>query len=307
MEETLKENKIFDQPCQIFNADETGMPINPAIPKVAVKRGVKHSQAVTSANQSQITVLACCNAGGYCLPPFVIFDGKVLKKELTVDEVPGTFYGLSASGWIDSELFELWFKEHFLAYAPPSRPLLLLLDGHSSHYNPNFIKKAAEEDITAFCLPPNSTHKAQPLDKGPFGALKSAWKRVRREYLTQNHFKNITKFQFNPLFKDAWTRSMTMSNIMSGFRITGVYPVNRNAIISEEDHSISMKKDSNVKYIPLFSPILSGSRSRSMKRSDGLLSITEEAKDFSFLEGQCVIIVFSYVSCNDTIFFILYR
>ena len=75
---------------------------------------------------------------------------------------------------------------------------------------------------------------------------------------------------------------MTMSNIMSGFRITGVYPVNRNAII-EDDHSISMKKDSNLKYIPLFSPIHGGSRSRSMKGSDDLLSISEEVVDDSSL------------------------
>ena len=28
-----------------------------------------------------------------------------------------------------------------------SRPLLLLLDGHSTHYNPSFIRQAAEEKV----------------------------------------------------------------------------------------------------------------------------------------------------------------
>ena len=28
-------------------------------------------------------------------------------------EVPGTIYGLSKYGWIDIDLFLLWFKEHF--------------------------------------------------------------------------------------------------------------------------------------------------------------------------------------------------
>ena len=40
-------------------------------------------------------------------------------------EVPGTAYGTSKNGWVDSELFELWFKHHFLMYAPPAWPLLL--------------------------------------------------------------------------------------------------------------------------------------------------------------------------------------
>ena len=67
-------------------------------------------------------MLACCNAAGYTIPPLVIFDRKTLKPEMTVGEVPGTMYGLSSSGWIDTELFELWFAHHFLAHAPPVRP-----------------------------------------------------------------------------------------------------------------------------------------------------------------------------------------
>ena len=37
-------------------------------------------------------------------------------------------YGLSDSGWVDSELFHLWFENHFLTHAPASRPLLLIMD-----------------------------------------------------------------------------------------------------------------------------------------------------------------------------------
>lgn len=102
----------------------------------------------------------------------VIFDRKALKPDMTVGEVPGTFYGLSESGWMDSELFEEWFKHHFLRYAPPIRPLILLLDGHSSHYQPNFIRTALAEKVIIFCLPPHSTHILQPLDNGVFGSLK---------------------------------------------------------------------------------------------------------------------------------------
>ena len=53
-----------------------------------------------------------------------------------------------------------------LSHTPPLCPLLLLLDGHSSHYTPSVISKAAEEGIIMFCLPPNSTHLTQHLDKG---------------------------------------------------------------------------------------------------------------------------------------------
>ena len=132
LEKTLVDNDLLGQPCLIFNCDESGFPLSPRGPKVAAGIGQKHPTSVTG-NKGQITVLACCSAGGYAIPPLVIFDRKCLKPELTHGEVPGTMYGLTDSGWMNGEIFDSWFKHHFLAYAPPARPLILLLDGHSSH------------------------------------------------------------------------------------------------------------------------------------------------------------------------------
>ena len=95
---------------------------------------------------------------------------------LTKGEVPGTIYGLLDNGWIDSDLFHHWFGHHFLAYAPPARPLLLLLDGHLTHFNLLTIQKAPKEGVIMFFLPPYSSHRTQPLDKGCFGPLKKFWK-----------------------------------------------------------------------------------------------------------------------------------
>ena len=60
----------------------------------------------------------------------------MLSTEMSEGEIPGTFYGLSDKGWMDRELFSAWFHNHFLRYSSPARPLLLLMDGHSSHYCP---------------------------------------------------------------------------------------------------------------------------------------------------------------------------
>ena len=77
----------------------------------------------------------------------VIFDREKFPMELANGEIPGTVYGFSSNGWIDQELFEKWFSHHFLRYAPVTRPLLLIMDGHSSHYHPYTIHKAAEEEV----------------------------------------------------------------------------------------------------------------------------------------------------------------
>ena len=101
------------------------MPLTHKPPKVVAQIGQKHPYSVTSGDKSQITVLACASASGYSIPPMVVYDRKSLQlDDMTVGEMPGTFYGLSESGWMNGELFEEWFMHHFLVHAPPARPLL---------------------------------------------------------------------------------------------------------------------------------------------------------------------------------------
>ena len=147
----------------------------------------------------------------------VIFDRKSLKPEMTIGEVPSTFYGLSQSGWMDSELFEEWLKNHFLLYAPPARPLLLLLDGHSPHYQLELLQIAAAEGIIIFCLPPHATHILQPLDNGAFGAIKQHWSEACHRYCSHNPGKVVNRYNFSEVFRSAWVEGMTMKNIIASF------------------------------------------------------------------------------------------
>ena len=209
---------------------------------------------MSSGLKSQITVVGCVSAGGQCVPPMVIWDRKNLPPELAVGEVPGTIYGLSMKGWIDQELFDLWFTQHFLRYAPTVRPLLLLMDGHSSHYCPSTIKTAAREKVVLFTLPPNTTHLTQPLDKAVFGPLKVQWRQACHRYIVEHPGSRISKHNFSVIFSEAWIYALTPSNILSGFRKTGVYPPNRNAIVLPSDPQENLAARSGVAYIPLFSP-----------------------------------------------------
>ena len=95
----------------------------------------------------------------------VIYGCKTISATLVENEIPGTLYRLSSKGWIDQDLFDQWF-DHLLCYAPFARPLLLMMDRHSSHYCPSVIRRASENEVILLALPPNTTHLTQPLDKG---------------------------------------------------------------------------------------------------------------------------------------------
>ncbi len=296
LETTMQENDLTDKPVLIFNCGETGMPLDPKPPKAVFQKGVKHPRTVTTGNKTQI---ACCNAAGAVIPPFVIYDRKTLKHEMYDNEVPGTMYGLSDSGWMTSELFDLWFLHHFLPHAPSGKPLLLLSDGHCSHYNPSVIRKAAEEKVILLCLPPHSSHESQPLDKGPFGPLKNNWRQVCQNFLAKNPGKVVTRFSFSKLFNEAWTSSMSIKNIQSGFRCTGIYSLNRSVLVpTVEDNDpppgnvTSLPEKSGLRFIPLYSPITKVCPSKCMASSRTIANkipefTPEELKKFEkrFAEG----------------------
>ena len=92
------------------------------------------------------------------------------------------------------------FVTIFLRCAPSCSPLLLLLDGHSSHYQPAVVEMAAAEQVIIFCFPLHTMHITQPLDNGAFGALKLHWKEACREHMTMNSGQVVTRYSFSQLF-----------------------------------------------------------------------------------------------------------
>lgn len=226
---TLTEHNFSGEPWRIYNVDETGMPLDPRKPRVVTKLGTKKVRVMGSGNKHQITVVACASATGHVIPPMVIFEGKNLKREWLHNEVTGTVYAMSDTGWINAPLFNDWF-DHFLRHAPPGRPLLLLLDGHSTHYKLDIISKAMKQEVIIITLPPHSSQDTQPLDAGVFGPLKHYWSRECHEWMAKNPHKLMSKVHFNSVFSKAWAKAAVPSNAVAGFKKAGIHPLNEEAI-----------------------------------------------------------------------------
>ena len=190
----------MDKPNRLYNIDEPCMHFDHRQPKHIAPKGAKKVHGASLGNKTQITILACANAVGTMLPPMVIYKGEQLNYEWTRGEVPNTEYGMSPQGWMDHELFYEWLQKLFIQNIPSSRPMLLLLDGHLSHFSLEAIKFPAENEIILFCLPPHTTHMAQPLDASFFAPLKRHWARVCHEYTIDHPGREVTKFQFSSLF-----------------------------------------------------------------------------------------------------------
>ena len=76
LEVCLQEHNLMNCPGQIYNVDETGMPLDHRPPKVVGRKGKRKVRCRVTGNKAQITVVACVSASGQTIPPYVIKTAK---------------------------------------------------------------------------------------------------------------------------------------------------------------------------------------------------------------------------------------
>ena len=192
-------------PSNIINYDETNLSDDPGRRKAIVKRGSKHPERIMNSSKSSISVMYAASADGQLLPPYICYKAVNLYKEWTVGGPRNTRYNRSKSGWFDSITFEDWFSNTLLPYARklPGRKLVIG-DNLSSHLTISVIEKCEQENIAFAFLPPNSTHKTQPLDVAVFKPMKTAWKNILEKFKKGegSNSSSIPKTMFPTLLKE---------------------------------------------------------------------------------------------------------
>lgn len=134
-------------------------------------------------------------------------------------------FNCSNPGWVNAELFLMWLQ-FFVKSIAPSRLVLLILDGHSSHMSIEAIEFARSKDIHMLSIPTHTTYILLPLDVGPFKSFKSFYYKACKKRIAEHPNGAITTEQMANLVGTAWPQSLTPVNILSGFKKCGIYPLN---------------------------------------------------------------------------------
>lgn len=228
------------RPALIYNYDETNITDDPGAIKVLVRRGHKRVERVQEHSKSSISIMFCGTAEGQLIPPMVVYKSKHLYDNWTLGGPPGTIYRNSSSGWFDMNLFELWFFKILLPHIQENRQgnekAVVIGDNLASHFSPEVIKTALENNIYFTTLTPNSTHMMQPLDVGFYGPLKKQWRKVLDNWRKESRTRGaIPKPQFPLLLKrlmDSLAPNIK-KNLQSSFRTTGLSPFDPEAVLTK--------------------------------------------------------------------------
>ena len=224
----------IESPEYIWSGDETGVQ---TVPREELYLGEVNEPlySTVSAEQGETsTVLSSVNAVGRVCPPLVLHKGQRVQANWS-DSMPH-FIKLAATskGYITKHQFHQYgirFVQYLAKIGRLDRPHLLIIDSHKSHvYNLAFFNEMKENNIHVMAIPPHTSHILQPLDSTPFAQFKCNWQAKLLEWNFTKGAKVLANRFFFEVFWPAWRESMTVGNIQSSFRKTGIFPVNMSAI-----------------------------------------------------------------------------
>lgn len=213
----------------IFNLDETGCTTVQRVPKVVSKKGMKQVGQVTSRERGElVTMCAIVSATGATLPPAFVFPRKNYRDVFLHGAPEGSLGLVNDSGWMNSINF-VKVLQHIVKYigCSPDKQIILVMDNHESHINLNSVIFAKDHGINIVTLPPHTSNKTQPLDLSVFGPFKTYFNGAANGWMLAHPGKTISVYQMAELMGEAWLRAANPMNIISGFKTSGIWPVNR--------------------------------------------------------------------------------
>jgi hypothetical protein len=213
----------------IYNFDETGVRTGcPTGEEIVVPTDVKELYTKSPENRKSLSIIESISAdGSEPIPPTIICPGKRMMENWFHDNLKGDeLILLSDSGYTNEELAIRWLK-HFIKHtkAGPNEPWkLLLMDGHKSHENPDFVLLALENHIDPFLFPSHLTHVLQPLDVGVF----RPWKHWHNQAIITALRTLDLEYSITSLFRDLGSiREATFKpdTIKNAFKEAGIWPI----------------------------------------------------------------------------------
>jgi hypothetical protein len=168
---------------QIGNADQTPVYFDMPSAYTVTKKGDKEVKILSAgAEKQRLTVMLCCTADGFKLPPYIVLKCKNVPKGENFPS--GVIVRANEKGWMTSEMVVEWLK--LVWFRRPGHLLklksLLVLDSYRGHITPAVKDAMKEADSDLAVIPGGMTSQLQPLDVCVNKPFKDQLKRFYTEW-----------------------------------------------------------------------------------------------------------------------------
>ena len=229
--ECLLEKFLFD-PSRIFNVDEK--PILLQESNSLTWSPIGQTVAIKLGNQrAHVTLVNATSADGAYYGPFFIIKGQrkgpALQKLDTVLKGTGGFSLNKDSAFMTSETFLDYIKFLVSKIDPSKFPILLIIDGHSSHMSVAFAEYAEKNNIIVLVLPSHTSSHLQPLDSTVHQTIANKW----REQTSKLTGSSLPLDLMGKIVLGI-VSELSQRTVRAGFEKSGIWPLERKTFFSPE-------------------------------------------------------------------------
>ena len=139
---------------------------------------------------------------------------------------------MQQNAWMIRWLFESWISD-FIECLKKGLGIdlnnrhVLILDGHNSHITLEVVKISIESSLDIVSLPSHTSLILQLLDVSCFKPFKLAFRKIRDRWSLKSKTKPVDKQTLCEWTSQALKATLTPKNIISGFRATSMWPLDR--------------------------------------------------------------------------------
>ena len=154
---------------------------------------------------------------------------SLLCKGIYVSRGASRFCWMCCKNWMNKceETF-VKYLEHFIQFTKcnTKNPVLLIMDNHASHISLTASLIGRKHGIVMVTIYPHTSQKLQHLDRTVYGPFKRYYNSALDNWMRENLATTFSIYGIAQLAKQVFELAFTPKNILSGFRSTGICPLN---------------------------------------------------------------------------------
>ena len=201
--------------------------------------------------QGRVTMLAAISSTGRAMPPMYSIEGVNMMQSTHLENakrnglwIPGTVMAPSGinhktkkpvKGGMTRELWREYFLKVFLPnLSEAEKPALLIIDGHDSHFDLEFMLQCHAQGVDVVQEPANCSSVLQALDQVCFKVLKLEWRKEMANWKktlgipSTSTKARMTRWDVPILLARPFRKAFSMENCLASFRRAGIEPLDVN-------------------------------------------------------------------------------